>query len=55
MGDILDWLTDEQWARTGMHTESGAYGVEAWLEIHAAHALDHADQIRRARESAQLG
>ena len=28
-GDILDRLTDEQWARSGTHTESGAYGVEA--------------------------
>jgi hypothetical protein len=27
--------------------------VEAWVEIYAAHAHDHADQIRRARESAQ--
>jgi DinB family protein len=54
-GDILDRLTDEQWARSGTHTESGPYGVEAWLEIYAAHAHDHADQIRRARESAQLG
>jgi hypothetical protein len=51
-GDILDRLTDEQWARGGTHTESGPYGVEAWLEIYADHAHDHADQIRRARESA---
>jgi hypothetical protein len=54
-GDILDRLTDEQWARSGTHTESGRYGVEAWLEIYAAHAHDHADQIRRARGSAHLG
>ena len=54
-GDILDRLTEEQWARSGTHTESGPYGVEAWLEIYAAHAHDHADQIRRARESAHLG
>jgi DinB superfamily len=52
-GDILDRLTDEQWARSGTHTESGRYGVEAWLEIYAAHAHDHADQIRRARESSR--
>jgi hypothetical protein len=51
-GDILDRLTEEQWARGGTHTESGPYGVEAWLEIYADHAHDHADQIRRARESA---
>ena len=51
-GDILDRLTEEQWERGGTHTESGPYGVEAWLEIYAAHAHDHADQIRRAREFA---
>jgi len=51
--EILDRLDEEQWARGGTHTESGPYGVEVWLEIYAAHAHDHADQIRRARESAQ--
>ena len=47
--EILDRLTPEQWAREGTHTESGAYGVERWLEIYAAHAHGHAEQIRRAR------
>ncbi|HYZ13030.1 MAG TPA: DinB family protein [Actinomycetota bacterium] len=47
--DILDRLDEDQWARRGTHTESGAYGVETWLEIYADHAHDHADQIRRAR------
>ena len=51
--EILDRLDEEQWALGGTHTESGPYGVEAWLEIYADHAHDHADQIRRARESAQ--
>src|SRR3970040_742237 len=49
--ELLDRLTPEQWAREGTHTESGRYGVERWLEIYAAHAHDHADQIRRARSS----
>src|SRR5512132_2023474 len=53
-GDILDRLTDEQWARGGTHSESGPYRVDTWLEIYAAHAHDHAAQIRRARESAHL-
>jgi hypothetical protein len=53
--EILDRLDEQQWARGGTHTESGPYGVKAWLEIYAAHAHDHADQIRRARESAQPG
>jgi hypothetical protein len=45
---ILDGLTEADWARTGTHEEGGAYGVEIWLGIYAAHAHQHADQIRRA-------
>jgi hypothetical protein len=45
---ILDRLTDADWQRTGTHSEMGAYGVERWLEIYAAHCHEHADQIRRA-------
>jgi hypothetical protein len=51
-GDLLDQLGDEVWTRVGTHTESGPYSVEDWLEIYAAHAHGHADQIRRARASA---
>jgi hypothetical protein len=43
---LLESLTDDEWARTGSHTESGPYSVEAWLRIYAAHCHDHADQIR---------
>ena len=49
---ILDGLTDAQWARTGTHSESGEYGVERWLEIYADHCHEHADQIRQARAGA---
>jgi hypothetical protein len=45
---ILERLAEAQWAREGVHTESGRYGVEDWLRIYAAHAHEHADQIRRA-------
>ena len=51
MGQILQRLSEEQWQRTGTHTEDGPYGVEAWLETYAAHGHDHADQIRSAREA----
>ena len=51
--ELLDRLTPEQWARTGTHTESGAYSVERWLEIYAAHAHGHAEQITRARAAAR--
>jgi hypothetical protein len=47
--DILDLLTDEEWARKGTHSQDGAYGVEIWLQNYAVHAHGHADQIRRAR------
>ena len=33
----------------GKHTQRGTYGTEDWLRMYAAHAIDHADQIRRAR------
>lgn len=49
--ELLARLSDEEWGRTGTHSESGAYSVELWLEIYAAHAHGHADQIRRARAS----
>jgi hypothetical protein len=44
--EILHRLGDEEWARTGTHSESGTYSVETWLEIYAAHAHDHAEQMR---------
>lgn len=46
---LLDRMTDEDWRIVGTHTESGRYGTEDWLRIYAAHAHDHAAQIRRAR------
>jgi hypothetical protein len=48
---ILERMTEAQWARQGTHSESGRYSVERWLEIYADHAHNHADQIRRARAS----
>jgi hypothetical protein len=47
--ELLELLSDADFARTGTHTEDGAYGVERWLAIYAEHAHDHADQIRAAR------
>ena len=47
---ILHRLNEEEWAREGTHSESGRYTVEDWLRIYAAHAHDHATQIRRARQ-----
>ena len=50
-GELLDRMMEEEWAREGTHSESGRYTVVRWLEIYAAHAHGHADQIRRARAS----
>jgi len=47
--EILDLLTPEQWGRQGTNSETGGYSVTGWLRIYAAHAHNHADQIRRAR------
>lgn len=49
---ILDQLTPEQWVRRGTHSEVGVYTPEVWLEIYAAHAHDHANQILNARGAA---
>ena len=49
--EILERLTDAEWARTGTHTEAGPFGVLNWLEIYAVHAHGHAEQIRTARAS----
>lgn len=44
---LLRRLTEEQWRRTATHTESGAYGAEAWLRSYAEHLEIHDRQIRR--------
>ena len=51
--EILDRLTEEDWRREGTHSEHGRYSVARWLEIYAAHAHGHADQIRIARDAAR--
>ena len=50
--ELLERLTDADFARTGTHTESGPYSVDTWLELYAAHAHDHAEQARRAAAGA---
>jgi hypothetical protein len=53
--ELLDRLAEPDWSREGTHPEHATYGVEKWLTIYAAHAHDHADQIRRARASMKRG
>jgi hypothetical protein len=51
-GELLDRMSAADWAKEGTHPEHARYDVDRWLEIYAAHAHNHADQIRRARASA---
>jgi hypothetical protein len=44
---ILETLTEDEWGRTGRHSESGDYSVEEWLRTYANHPSDHAAQARR--------
>jgi hypothetical protein len=48
---LVDLMTEDDWRREGTHTESGRYTTEDWLKIYAAHAHNHAAQIRRLREA----
>ena len=47
--ELLETLTPAEWTRAGTHSESGAYAVDDWLRIYAAHPHEHAAQIRRVR------
>jgi hypothetical protein len=53
--EILDRMSEVDWAREGTHSESGRYTMDTWLEIYAVHAHNHAAQIRRARAAAKQG
>ena len=48
---LLDSMSEEDWQRGGMHSESGSYTADDWLGIYAEHAHNHAAQIRRLKES----
>jgi hypothetical protein len=51
--ELLDRLTEADWAKEGTHPEHARYGVERWLEVYATHAHNHAEQITRARASSR--
>ncbi|MCA1567220.1 MAG: DinB family protein [Acidobacteria bacterium] len=48
---LLAQMSDEDWAREGTHPDHARYTTDNWLEIYAAHAHNHAAQIRRLREA----
>jgi hypothetical protein len=49
--EILDRMSEADWSREGTHTEHGRYTAVRWLEIYAAHAHKHAEQILVARQA----
>ncbi len=49
---LLEQMDETDWQRRGWHTEHGIYTIETWLEIYAAHAHGHADQIERLKQLA---
>ena len=51
--EILERMSEADWVREGTHSEHGRYTIARWLEIYAAHAHNHANQIRVARSSAR--
>lgn len=44
---LFESLSEEQWARKGMHPESGEISVIGLLEYYAGHGEAHLDQMRR--------
>jgi hypothetical protein len=52
---LFEFMSDEDWRREGTHSESGSYTAEQWLTIYAAHAHNHASQIRRLRDALASG
>lgn len=49
--EILERMSELEWARAGTHSESGTYTLDDWLRIYAEHAFIHADQILRALQA----
>uniref|UniRef100_A0A832I173 DinB-like domain-containing protein n=1 Tax=Eiseniibacteriota bacterium TaxID=2212470 RepID=A0A832I173_UNCEI len=48
---LLEQMGEDDWQRSGWHTESGLYTATTWLRIYAAHAHDHAAQIARLKDA----
>jgi DinB family protein len=48
---LFEFMSDADWHKEGTHSESGSYSSEDWLKIYAAHAHNHAAQIRRLGEA----
>ncbi|NDB18950.1 MAG: hypothetical protein EB027_06790 [Actinobacteria bacterium] len=47
--ELLSRVSDGDFERAGVHTESGTYTLMDWLRIYAEHAEQHAEQILAVR------
>ena len=45
--ELLTKLNNEQLEKSGIHTESGLYSIQDWLNSYINHPLDHANQIKK--------
>lgn len=45
--ELLDRLSEEEWAREGTHSERGRYTLDDWLEVYTGHLHAHVEQIRK--------
>jgi hypothetical protein len=51
--EILERMTDADWAREGVQSGTGRYTAEKWLEVFSQHADTHAEEIKRTRAAAK--
>jgi hypothetical protein len=49
--ELLDRMTEADWAKAGMPTPTGEYSTARWLQSYGPHAHEHAEQIRNNRKS----
>lgn len=46
---LFEHMSEADWRKLGWHSEAGSYHTERWLELYAAHAHRHAEQIARLK------
>lgn len=46
--DMIKRLVDSDLQKAGVHTESGHYTIQKWLESYTKHPVDHGKQMERA-------
>lgn len=45
--ELLNRISEAELSNTGVHTESGTYSINDWLNSYINHPIDHANQIRK--------